>query len=375
MAQAYTPGLKVASRTTHRVRRVLPIHGDVLVRQGDTVAARDVVAQTFMPGDVTPLNMANLLSAQAGDVPAFMLKKVGETVAVGEAIARTKGIFGMFKAEYRSKTAGTVESVSGTTGQVILRGEPLPVRVEAYLAGRVIEVLPREGCVIESEVALVQGIFGIGGEAHGPLRLACQSHEEELADDLIKPEMKGSIVVGGARVTEAAIRKAVQAGVAAIVTGGIDDQDLKNFLGYDLGVAITGSERVGLTIVITEGFGEIAMAQRTYKLLASHQGRAAAVNGATQIRAGVMRPEVLIPLAAAPEKGEGGGRPPDGLLEIGRAVRVIRDPYFGLIGAVSGLPPEPQVLGSGSKARVLEVKFESGQRVVIPRANVELIEG
>ena len=30
-------------------------------------------------------------------------------------------------------------------------------------------------------------------------------------------------------------------------------------LGYDLGVAITGSERIGLTVVITEGFGEIAM--------------------------------------------------------------------------------------------------------------------
>ena len=32
------------------------------------------------------------------------------------------------------------------------------------------------------------------------------------------------------------------------------------------------------------------------------------------------------------------------------------------------------MLGSGSKARVLEVKFDSGKQVVIPRANVELIE-
>ena len=62
-------------------------------------------------------------------------------------------------------------------------------------------------------------------------------------------------------------------------------------------------------------------------------------------------------------------------LDIGRPVRIIRDPYFGVIGTVSALPHEPAVLGSGSKARVLEVKFESGQRVMIPRANVELIEG
>jgi hypothetical protein len=31
------------------------------------------------------------------------------------------------------------------------------------------------------------------------------------------------------------------------------------------------------------------------------------------------------------------------------------------------------VLGSGSKARVLEVALADGQRVTVPRANVELI--
>ncbi len=42
--------------------------------------------------------------------------------------------------------------------------------------------------------------------------------------------------------------------------------------------------------------------------------------------------------------------------------------------ATATLPPEPQVLASGSKARVLEVKLNSGESVMIPRANVELIE-
>jgi hypothetical protein len=59
---------------------------------------------------------------------------------------------------------------------------------------------------------------------------------------------------------------------------------------------------------------------------------------------------------------------------MGRPVRIIRDPYFGLIGEVSDLPPEPQALDSGSKTRVLGVKLGSGDTVVVPRANVELIE-
>ena len=53
---------------------------------------------------------------------------------------------------------------------------------------------------------------------------------------------------------------------------------------------------------------------------------------------------------------------------------MIRDPYFGKLGEVASLPAEPAVLGSGSKARVLEVRFSDGGTAVVPRANVELIE-
>jgi hypothetical protein len=371
---AYTPGLKVVDAMRYVARRLLPIPGTVLVKEGDLVDARQVVAETFMPGDIMPLNVAKLLSMPPGDVPDCMLKKEGDRVEVGEALARTKGIFGKFRAECKSETTGTIESISEVTGQVILRGAPLPVQVKAYLTGRVAEIVPGEGCAIEADVAFVQGIFGIGGETFGPIRMVCKTHEQELTEDLITPDLKGSVIVGGARVTAQAIERARTAGVAAVIAGGIDDADLEAVLGYNLGVAITGSERIGLTIVITEGFGEIAMARRTFDLLASHEGEEAAVNGTTQIRAGVMRPEIVIPLKADRRAGAASAVV-EGRLAIGAPVRVIRDPYFGLIGRVTGLPPEPQTLQSGSKARVLEVTFESGEGVIIPRANVELIEG
>jgi len=376
MGQAYTPGLKVTQRTTKQVRRVLPIAGDVLVKEGDTVTADQVVAETFMPGDITPMNMANLLSVPPGDVPELMLKKEGEKVHVGDELAETKGLFGMFKNTYKSKHEGTIETISGITGQVILRGEPIPIQVTAYMPGKVVEILPEEGCVIEDDVAYIQGIFGIDGERHGKIVMACKAHEQELESDLITPDMKDCVIIGGARVTDEAINKARDIGAAAVVSGGIDDQDLRDFLGHDLGVAITGSENVGLTVIITEGFGEIAMAERTFQLLEAHKGKQASVNGATQIRAGVMRPEIIIPLSEQEKQSitEQHDTEHAGMLDIGRLVRVIRDPYFGLIGEVSGLPSEPVVLGSGSKARVLEVKLTSGESVTVPRANVELIE-
>jgi len=381
MAKAYTPGLKVSARTRHRVRRLLPVPGEVRVKVGDRVEASTVVAETFTEGDLMPMKLAALLGCTPKELPSMLLKKVGDTVKKDEPIARSKGIFGFGKTEAKAAADGTLESVSESSGLAIIRGEKFPIRVLAYMPGTVVEVLPHEGVIIENEASLVQGIFGIGGEVFGPIVLACKSRDEELHEDSLTPAMKGSVVIGGARMSAAAVRRAREVGAAAVISGGMDDQDLRDFLGYDLGVAITGSEKTGLTLVITEGFGDIAMARRTFALLAAHAGRGASVNGATQIRAGVMRPEIVVPLdgmdpakLAGLEAAKDAGREA-GSLEIGTLVRVIRDPHFGVIGTVAALPEKPAVLGSGSKARVLEVAIENAGNVTIPRANVELIEG
>jgi len=373
VAKAYTPGLLVTRHKKHRIMRRLPIAGDVQVKVGDTVAADDIVAETNLPGDVHPVNLANSMSLPPADVVGCMLKSEGDAIALNEPLAQTKGLFGMFKNTVNSRYEGTVETVSPVTGQVIIRGAPLPVQVRAYMSGTVVDVREHEGCEVEADVAYVQGIFGVGGETQGCIRLACTSHDQELTKDQITDDMEGCIIIGGARMTVDAIRRALEVKAAAIISGGIDDQDLKELLGYDLGVAITGREHLGITVIVTEGFGEISMAERTYAMLKEFEGREASVNGATQIRAGVMRPEIIVPLDAPPAAAAE-GKFEEGQLEIGRMLRVIRDPWFGMIGEVSGLPAEPHVLGSGSKARVLEVTFPSGEKAVVPRANVELIE-
>lgn len=372
MAHAYTPGLLISPRMRHRARRVLPISGEVLVAKGARVNAEDVVARTFTPGDVTPVNLANQLATPPAEVESLLLKKRGDRVEKGEPLARTKGMFGYFKTEYASPVAGLLESVSSVTGQAMIRGEPTPVQVRAYVRGEVVDVLPQEGVVVEADVAFVQGIFGVGGEAYGTIRFICDSPEQDVPASRIPSDCKGAILIGGGRLHQDAIQKAVKAGAVAIISGGIDDQDLKAVLGYDLGVAITGSESIGLTIVITEGFGEIAMASRTFSLLKGLEGARASVNGATQIRAGVLRPEVVIPLEESSTAMDVQAAHGGGVLEVGSRVRVIRDPYFGTLGRVKALPHEPQTLATGSKARVLEVVCEDGRQVTVPRANVEI---
>ncbi len=375
MGHAYTPGLLVTDHLVVTKRRILPLKGEVVVKLGAQVLPDTVVAKTDLPGAVEPVNVANLLGVPPEDVPHCMLKRDGEMVSAGEVIAQSKSFFGLFKSEARAKSGGKIESVSHVTGQVLLRGQPVPVEVHAYVRGEVVEIFAREGVAVRTMATFVQGIFGIGGETHGLVKVVVSGPTDVLDEAQIKPEHKDCVIVGGSLVTAAALKRAIALKVRAIVVGGFDDKDLRDFLGHDLGVAITGSEDLGVTLVVTEGFGQINMADRTFQLLRSCEGREASVNGATQIRAGVIRPEVVIPVAEAMGKVPPQGREDVKGLTIGSPIRVIRDPYFGNLGKVSALPPELKKLESESVARILEVEFANGSKATIPRANVEALEG
>lgn len=372
MAHAYTPGLKVTSRTHIRKVRRLPLPGETLVEKGQMVKGDDIVARTAVPGNVHTVNAAGILGVPAEDVPHLMLKKVQDSVKKDEVIARSRGLFGLFKTEIRSPVTGTVESISAVTGQVIIREPPQPVEVDAYIEGVVDEVIPKEGVVVANDVSLVQGIFGVGGETRGILKVVANSPDEILTPEQITPDCSGKVVIGGSLITYEAIEQALKVGARCLVGGGIEDSTLRKFLGYDIGVAITGSEKRGLVIIITEGFGEMRMARRTFELLKTLENKMASVNGATQIRAGVIRPEIVVPCTdkggeVKPSVSEGG-------LAIGMAVRIIRQPSFGKIGKVTALPVELQTIETEAKVRVLEVELETGERLVLPRANVEIIE-
>ncbi len=376
MAHAYTPGLRVAEKVKIRKSRVLPLPGEVVVKKGDRVKAEDVVARAELPGKVFSVNVAGRLSIPPEEVVKYMLKKEGDPVEKDELLAESKSLFTWLKASCTSPIKGTVETISGVTGQVLLREPPQPIEVLAYVDGRVVEVMEKEGVVVETMAAFVQGIFGVGGEVVGPLELGVSSPEEVLEPKGVKPDHAGKILVAGSLVTWEALDAARKAGVLGVVTGGVYDEDLKALLGYDLGVAITGSEKIGLTLVVTEGFSRINMAKKTFDLLQARRGMKASINGATQIRAGVVRPEIIIPLAEGERAATEGEEeaPVETGMAVGDTVRVIREPYFGKIGRVKSLPAELKTVETEAKVRVVEIALSDGATIIIPRANVEVIK-
>jgi hypothetical protein len=371
---AYTPGLKVQGYTRLVKKRILPVLGDVLVKEGDEVSYDTVVATTKIPGIPYISRTGSVLGVDPDEVQDFLIKNIGDTIEKGETLAKYRGFFGLFTRTCESPASGTIESLSSITGCVIIREPDTVVNLDAYIPGRISEVYTNEGVAIETTATFIQGIFGIGGETHGRLRVCVESNQDILTEGHIKEDDKGKIIVGGSMITTDALLKAQKLGISAIIAGGINDKELMEFLGYEIGVAITGQEDVGISLIITEGFGKIAMAERTYNLLKKHEGEMVSATGETQIRAGVMRPEIIIPIAKLSEERDELEEDFAGGMGKGTLVRIIREPYFGAIGKIINLPVELQRIESRSMVRVMEVELENGERVIVPRANVEIIE-
>ncbi len=374
MAAIFTPGLTVAEEHIIQKSRQLPLEGEVQVAVGDLVEADDAVARTELPGKVFPVNVANQLGVDPGRLKSHMLFDVGDKVTKDQKIAGTNGFYGFFKSEAAAVVTGTIETISGVTGMVIIQADPVPVQMDAYINGRVVEVIPGEGCVVQAMATMVQGIFGLGGETKGVIAMVATSPDQVLGPDDFTADHAGKVVIGGAYVTIEGLKRAVELGVAALVTGGFDYDEIKELLGYEVGVAITGGEDLGTTLIVTEGFGEIGMAPATFELLKSREGMRASVNGATQIRAGVIRPEIVVTLDDQEVPTERVEPPEPKGIEIGDLVRGIRAPWFGRIGAVKDLPVQPIKVGSETTVRVLTVDFGDGKDSLLPRSNVERIE-
>lgn len=374
MATAYTPGLEVTASTVVQKIRELPLPGTALVKVGDVVEPSTAVLSAELPGDIHIVRVADRMGFDPGDVLSGMKVQVGSVVQQGDLLCELKTFFGWFTSQLTSPVAGVVEFFTEANAHLAIRGPSSMLKVDAYVPGLVVEVDEGKSVTVETEGAFIQGIFGVGGECLGEI-LALDAAPDALltTSDFTRyaGTLKGKIVVGGSRYESATLAWLGGEGVSAVVVGSIDSATLRAFVGFDIGVSITGDEEVPFTLIVTEGFGELAMSTRIIELAKSLNGRRASVNGATQVRAGAMRPELIV---ANPTRSA--ERPAELLprtLSVGAKVRIIRVPYFGEFAEVTELPNEPEAVPSGAIVRVLRARLQSGEKVTVPRANVELV--
>jgi hypothetical protein len=324
---------------------------------GARVEPIDVVAQASLGGDLYIVDIGKTLSVKRENVDKYLLKAVGDTVEEEEAIAAKGGGLIPLRRVCRSPVAGEIVAIG--SGRVVLESRAETFELHAHFRGTVVSVMPSLGVVIKTVGALVQGVWGAGGEAQGVLKMLADDPEEKLVAEAMDVGCHGSIIVGGSSVDKEVLERAEQMQVRGIVVG-------------SMGAALRErASDLSFPVIVTEGIGQVPMSSVVFELLRSNAGREASISGVTQLRWGTVRPEIIIPLQ------ERGATPPPqqlgGALEVGDQVRVIRQPYLGSVGQVVSLPSQPRVVDSGARLRGAEVELEEKGKIFVPYSNLELI--
>jgi len=333
------------------------------------VVIREVFGKEEPPVD---FDVAFDLGCRPRDLERFMTAKVGDEVKRGEIIAKKGDAAAYYVRNSKAPVSGVITNINYQTGMVTISRPFKEVVVSAYLRGTVASVIPKRGCVVQVPAVRITGIFGVGRERFGELKVLVNGPGEVLTEDHITPDCEGKILVGGSMATNAALKRALEVGARGVIAATASYLNVVQSLGVKLGVGITGQEDIPMTLILMEGFGHLDMRVEVFEALQAMEGRLACINGATQIRAGAIRPEVIVPF---PEyTGAFVNREvvyED--LQKGLRVRVINDPYFGLKGTILELPREPQRIETECKTPVAVVELEDGRTVVVPRANLELL--
>ncbi len=342
-----------------RRERTLRTRGQVLVAIGARVGALDLVARSDTLGHLRPVPLGRYLRVPELLVEQYMRKKAGDEIQARDIIASKPEFFGTLQRVYRAPSAGRIAALHGTW--LALDLAETPFELPALYRGIVVNVMSHLGVVVESVGAVVQGVWGAGGEGYGVLKEMVDSPSAILAADTIDVVSRGAILLAGG-ATEEAIRRAARERVAGLIVGGLAPR-LRELVTALL-----------LPTLVTDGFGECGMSAPIWELLTAHDGEETSINtspaGAGRAAA---RPEVFIPVLAM--GGSGAALPaPTLVAQVGARVRVITASRGGAIGKIAEVLKAPRLMESGVSAWGAEIALDAGDRVFVPWENLELID-
>jgi hypothetical protein len=353
----YPVETRITPLVTIRRERMLPARGQVMVSPGEFVGPADVVARCELPGAVRVVDVGRTLRVRPEQAEKYVRKAAGDSVQVDEVLAAPRGLFGRLRRACRSPVDGRVLTVRN--GLVLIEATSTVVELCAHIKGQVTNVMPGLGVVIGTVGALIQGVWGTGGEADGVLKVLVDNPQRPLRAHAIDVSCHGTLVVGGRLLDEKALEQAAEAKVRGVIVGSVN-ADLRPLL-----------RDLPFPVLLTEGFGSVPISEPAFELLQANVGREAMMNAAVQTRWGARRPEVVIPLRA--EEKMPASDTTAQALEIGARVRILRAPHLGVIGEVLDLPAVAQVVDSGARLPIAVVDLGGGQVVKIPLNNLELI--
>ena len=343
----------ILALTTIVRERVLPIAGKVTARQNQKVTPVDIIAVTDWSREHILLDVSRALRMAPNAADRILKYRVGDIVPAGAEIAASKGLF---PRTVRAPREGRVVAAGG--GQVLLEVGGTKLELRAGIPGTIIQVIPGYGAVIQTAGALIQGVWGNGRIDTGVLTNLAEKPDEVLSAGRLDVSHRGSIILAGLVRDAETLQAAAELPVRGLIISSLFPS------------LIPTAREMRYPIVVTDGFGMLPMNSAAYKLLSTSAKREVTLNAEPYDRYAGTRPEVIIPLPVSQDPA----LPRDvETFAPGQQVRLRRPPAAGSIGILMSIRPGLTTLPSGLRASAAEIKLDSGESVIAPLVNLEVV--
>jgi hypothetical protein len=339
--------------TSVRRERLLPLAGRVTVREGQKVNPVDVVAEAHFGQEHLLIDVARMLELKPAAAQKTIQVKAGDQLSKGEPVARLAGLIPQL---IRTPVDGRVLVVGN--GQILLETGDTSMELQAGLPGVVTRLISDRGVEITFSGALIQGVWGNGQVNVGMLLPVLSTPEEELTAGQLDVSQRGSVLLGGYCGDAAALHAAADLPVRGLILGSMSP------------ALIPQAMQARYPIILVDGFAKRPLNSAAYKLLTTNAKRETTLNAVPLDRQTGVHPEILIPL---PVNQEPAAPPELENFAPEQPVRLTRDPHCSEVGQIIRLLPGLSTMPSGLRVQACEVKLESGEQVIVPLANLEVL--
>lgn len=333
--------------------RMLPVPGRIIVRSGQKVTPTDVVGDAVIGRKYVIVDFAQILNLPVKKATALLKVRKDQQVSVKEVLAESKTIFSRV---VESPAEGRVVAIGG--GKLVLETGGSTFELTAGLPGVVSEVIGDRGVVIRATGAIVQGLFGNGRLETGVMLSMFEKPDDVFNNTNLDVNTRGSIILAGHVNNPAVIKNAADLPLRGMILASISPSVLPAVV------------QAPFPILVIEGFGKRPMNQVAFKLLTTNVRRDITLNAEFYDRQRGTRPEVFIPLPVSQEPPE----PRDmETFAPGQTVRLCYLARPSLLGTVVQLRPGLSTLPSGLNAPAAEIRLETGEQVLVPLTNLEVL--
>jgi hypothetical protein len=279
--------------------------------------------------------------------------ELGSRVEAGQILA---GPVGLARRTLRAPGDGRVLQVS--RGRLLFEARPLAYAVHAGFPGEVVATDGSRVVTLETQGALLQGVWGNGRRGWGVMRVIGEGPGEHLLTDKLDIILRGAILVAGTCDHSAPLHQATELSVRGLILGSMSAE------------LLAVARRLPYPVLLTEGFGAAPISAPAYNLLSTNAGREVAVEAVGGDPFGYQQPEVIVPLTGSQMMDR-----PERVIPLATGVRVkvIRGPYRSSVGVVRELIDRAEPYPSGILARSANIQVEGQGLIVVPQANLEVV--